>query len=81
MIITLIFLILFISLIFIFFIPNTSFNLIRQLGLLVSSICLILSIFLFYDFYFDVSHFQFLTIYKLGFDFLNLYFLPATPIA
>ena len=75
MIITLIFLILFISLIFIFFIPNTSFNLIRQLGLLVSSICLILSIFLFYDFYFDVSHFQFLTIYKLGFDFLNLYFL------
>jgi proton-translocating NADH-quinone oxidoreductase chain M len=75
MILTLIFLILFISLVFLFFVPNTNLFLIRQLGLLASSICFILSVFLLYDFYLDISYFQSLVIYKLGFDFLNLYFL------
>ena len=75
MIITAIFFILFFSLILIFFIPSTYLNALRKLGLLASSICLILSVFLLYDFYLDISYFQSLIIYKLGFDFLNLYFL------
>ena len=74
MILTLIFFILFISLVSIFFVANTNFFFIRQVGLLASSICFILSVFLLYDFYLDFSYFQSLIIYKLGFDFLNLYF-------
>ena len=75
MILTLIFFILFLSLVFLFFIPNNNIFLIRQLGLLASSTCFLLSIFLLYDFYLDISYFQSLIIYKLGFDFFNLYFL------
>ena len=74
MILTLIFFILFTSLILIFFVSNTNLFLIRQVGLLASSICFILSVFLLYDFYLDFSYFQSLIVYKLGFDFLNLYF-------
>ena len=75
MILSLIFYILFFSLCFVFFLPRNYTEIIRRSGLLASSICLILSIILLYFFYLDVSHFQCSIIYKVGFDFLNLYIL------
>ena len=75
MLLTLIFIILLFCLIFLFFIKNKNLILIRNVALLGSGISFILSIFLLKYFCLNIYYFQNVVTYKLGFDFLNLYFL------
>jgi len=74
MLLSAIFFILLLSLIFIFFIPNTNISLLRNSALLGSGLVLILSCIILVDFNCNNYYFQNVSTYKLGFDFLNIYF-------
>ena len=75
MILTLIFIVLLFCLISLFFVQSNNLIFIRSIALLGSGISLILSIFSLKYFYLNIYYFQNVITYKLGFDFLNLYFL------
>ncbi len=75
MIITTIFLIIFLTLFFILFIVETNYKLLRLVSLLSSGIILILSCILLLDFNSNNYYFQHIVLYKLGFNILNLYFI------
>ena len=72
MILSLIFLILLLSIIFVAFTPFYNRGLILFVGLLSSSVVLILSTILLITFNFNQYYFQYLTKYNLGLDFLNI---------
>jgi NADH-quinone oxidoreductase subunit M len=72
MILSLIFLILLLSIIFVAFTPFYNRGLILFIGLLSSSVVLILSTILLITFNFNQYYFQYLTKYNLGLDFLNI---------
>lgn len=75
MILSLIFIVLLFCLISLFFVQSNNLIFIRSIALLGSGISLILSIFALKYFYLNIYYFQNVITYKLGFDFLNLYFL------
>jgi len=74
MILTTIFLVLFISIITLIFIPSTNLFLLRFIALLGSATAFIFSCFLLISFNCNFFYFQSIVTYKFGFDFLNLYF-------
>ena len=73
MLLSLIFLILLVSLLGLTFTSSTQLSLLRVIALSSSGLVLILSIFLLIDFNTNFYYFQTITLFKIGFDFLNLY--------
>ena len=73
MLLSLIFLILLVSLLGLTFTSSTQLSLLRVMALSSSGLVLILSIFLLIDFNTNFYYFQTITLFKIGFDFLNLY--------
>ena len=75
MLLTAIFSILLVSILFLFFIPKTNFFLLRQVALISSGLVLFLSSFLLITFNCNIYFFQHIVTCNLGFNFLNIYFL------
>jgi NADH:ubiquinone oxidoreductase subunit 4 (subunit M) len=75
MLINFIFSFLFFSLIILSLIPSEKINLIRQVGLISSGLTFVLSFFLMVSLDQNNYYFQNLSVYQLGFEFINLYFL------
>jgi NADH-quinone oxidoreductase subunit M len=69
-----IFFLLLFSLLIVFFLPRDDTIHIRQIGLFSSSFVFVLSIYLLSSFCLNNYYFQHIITYKLGFEFLNLYF-------
>ncbi len=74
MILTSIFLILFFSILTLFFISNSNVNLLRLVGLVSSGLVLILSCILLVQFNCDAYYFQYITVYKVENNILNFTF-------
>ena len=74
MLLTTIFSVLLISILFLFFIPVMNLNLLRWTALFGSGITFVLSCFLLVSFNCNYFYFQNIVTYQFGFDFLNLYF-------
>ena len=74
MILTSIFLILFFSILTLFFISNSNINLLRLIGLVSSGLVLILSCILLVQFNCDAYYFQYITVYKVENNILNFTF-------
>jgi len=73
MLLTAIYLILIISICFVFFIPKDKRFLLQVTGLTISGFSFFLSCLLLLNFDFNQHYFQYINVYTLNFDFFNLY--------